>query len=277
MAMTSLPYGRFEFNYEDEVGAGGLGRVHRIRVTASNAVGITVGSTHACKRLNEKWARHPTMRERFEREIGATRRMSHASIVTCVGENLPDGERFYIMPLYTSTLRRFIASGTHRGDWRFFAQHAVRLAEAMQYAHDCGFVHRDLKPDNVLFNKGGPLVIADWGLGYFVHKESKVLQQLTRGGMGTEYYCSLEQWNTGKCDGRGDIYSLGMMLDECVTGVQRPIVVGMGINAACVTETDAGARLFNGLLRRMTHAFAFGRPENMAAVAAELQVALGAA
>jgi serine/threonine protein kinase len=213
------------------------------------------------------------MRQRFEREIAALRRMSHGNIVTCDAENLPGGERFYVMPFFTNTLRRFIAGGRFRGDWRSVAQRGVVLAQALQYAHTLGFVHRDLKPDNILFNAGGQLVIADWGLGYFVHKESKVLQQLTRGGMGTEYYCSIEQWATGKCDGRGDIYSLGMTLDEWVTGSQRPITVGAGIKGDATADRSIGARRFNNLLRTMTHPIKAQRPGSMYIVAAELRAA----
>ena len=88
-----------------------------------------------------------------------------------------------------------------------------------------------------------------------MHRDSQVLQQLTVGGMGTEYYCSLEQWGTGKCDGRGDIYSLGMTLDEWVNGQQRKITVGAGLNGPTTADTGGGAQRFNALLRAMTQEF----------------------
>jgi serine/threonine protein kinase len=267
-----LPFGQFTFDFVGEtLGIGGLGRVDKIRIVSSNAIGLPVGAFRACKRLNAKWNQHPEVRERFEREIRALRHMSHTNIVTCQGENLPGGERFYIMPVFSSSLRTFIAGASHQGDWRFFAEHGAILASALQYAHGRGFFHRDFKPENVLFNPGEPLVVADWGLGYFVHRESVVLQQLTRGGMGTEYYCSAEQWNTGKCDGRGDIYSLGMTLDECVTGYQRTIAVGTGVNGPATNERSHGADRFNALLRAMTQPQVKNRPLNMAAVAMELR------
>jgi len=215
------------------------------------------------------------MQERFNREINALKRMSHTNIVSFEGENVNPG-RFYLMHLYTDTVRKFIAGGNKVGDWRFIAGLGAVLADAMAYAHDLGFTHRDLKPDNILFNGGGPLVIADWGLGYFIHKHSKVLQQLTRGGMGTEYYCSLEQWSTGKCDGRGDIYSLGMTLDEMVTGAQRSIVVGMGLNGPATAETSAGAKRFNSLLLSMTRFLPDYRPATMREIATELRAAVAA-
>jgi serine/threonine-protein kinase PpkA len=280
MASTSMPHfpiplplGRFHFNYAEEIGRGGLGRVHLIRITVSNAPDLPVGSEWAVKRLNEKWSAHPVMRERFEREIAALKRMSHTNIVTYFGENLPGEERFYVMPIFANSVRLHISRGGQRGEWREIARLGAILAHALQYAHNLGFFHRDFKPDNLLFDGGGPIVIADWGLGYFVHRDSQVLQQLTVGGMGTEYYCSLEQWGTGKCDGRGDIYSLGMTLDEWVTGRQRKITVGAGLNGPTTAETSAGAQRFNALLRAMTQEFKQNRPASMSAVAAELAAA----
>jgi len=276
MAAATLAPGQALFTVEVEIGRGGLGRVDRIRITDTNDAGKPVGSTWACKKLNPKWDQHPVMRQRFEREIRALQAMKHPNIVTCVGENLPgSSERFYAMPLYASNVRKLIAAGTMTADWRGVAQLGVVLADALHYAHGLGFIHRDLKPDNLLFNPKGPIIVADWGLGYFIHKHSVVLQQLTVGGMGTEYYCSLEQWNTGKCGPSGDVYSLAMTLDEWVTGQQRAIAVGMGIGSANTTaDASAGARRFNALLRRMTNAVAVHRVASMDVVAAELRLAL---
>lgn len=272
--MHGLPPGQFRFVPVSELGSGGLGHVDEIEIVASGAASKTIGSRWARKRLNARWNSHPDVRKRFEREISALKRMTHQNIVTYEGENLAGEERFYMMPVYSATLRKLIAGNTKQGDWRFAAEHGAILAGALSYAHGEGFIHRDLKPDNILFNHQGPLIIADWGLGYFVHRESKVLVQLTRGGMGTEYYCSLEQWNTGKCDERGDIYSLGMTLDELVTGTQRSITVGMGVRQPSVAPSSEGARRFNGLLQKMTEPLASSRPSNMGLVAEALRNAL---
>ena len=267
----ALPYGQFRFHELATIGQGGLGRVHRIRIIASNAPNMPTGSDWAAKSLNQKWAHHPVIRERFEREIAALKRMAHRNIVTYQGENLPGGQRFYVMPLFSTSLRAHIAAAGHQGDWRAIAELGASLADALQYAHALGFIHRDLKPDNILFNDGGPLVIADWGLGYFVHRESQVLQQLTVGGMGTEYYCSLEQWTTGKCDCRGDIYSLGMTIDEWVTGQQRAIIVGDGVSGLTTHQSNVGAQQFNALIQEMTQKYRRNRPASMHRVAAVLR------
>lgn len=268
----SMPFGQFRFEVLRDIGAGGLGRVDKIIVKASNTPEKPVDSVWARKRLSAAWASHPEMAKRLEREIAALKLMDHPGIIPFEGESLPGGERFFVMPFYQSNLRRHIASGSWTGHWRNIIHCAIGLATALEYAHGLGFIHRDLKPDNILFDPGGPLVIADWGIGYFVHRESKVLTKLTRGGMGTEYYCSLEQWASGKCDNRGDVYSLGMTLDEWLHGRQRSITVGMGVGAADAGTMRGGAARLQRLLSWMTQPFPNQRPESMATVLTELRV-----
>lgn len=268
--MHGLPPNQFHVKHVRELGVGGLGRVDEVEVVSSNAYDKPVGSRWARKRLNEAFAENAIARQRFDREITVLKSMSHPNIITFEGSSLPGDERCYVMPVFADSLRKLIARNSKRGDWRFAANQGAVLAGALAYAHELGFFHRDLKPDNLLFNPQGPLTITDWGIGYFVHRESKVLTPLTRGGMGTEYYCSLEQWSTGKCDQRGDIYSLGMTLDELVTGQQRKITAGQGLAGTSAPEASTGARTLQGLLIRMTSLFASGRPHDMATVSAEL-------
>jgi serine/threonine-protein kinase len=269
---TALMPGQFFVEFMEELGSGGLGRVNRVRVTTSYAESMPVGSEWAAKRLNDKWRQHPEAQARFEREVRTLSAMSHANIVSCVGVSLPGYERFYMMPLYRDSVRRLIARQGNRGDWRRIATYGAILADALHYAHGIGAIHRDTKPDNILFNPGEPLVIADWGIGYFIHKQSVVLQQLTRGGMGTEYYCSREQWLTGKCDARGDIYSLGMTLDEWLNSGRRQILIGAGLGNGTAMVGSVGARSLRELLVTMTQVLAANRPASMAAVARDLRV-----
>jgi serine/threonine protein kinase len=262
--------GQFRFTLVREIGRGGLGCVDEVVIVESGG-SMVVGERYACKRLNERFDDHPLFRARFEREIAAVRSMSHPGIVSYEGENLPSGqERFYLMPLYAASLRdRLVRYGG--SSWRDVARFGAHLANALAYAHGLGMIHRDLKPENVLFDAAGNAVIADWGLGYFVHRHSRVLMPLTVGGMGTEYYCSLEQWSTGKCDERGDIYSLGVLLAELTRGRQVPLVQGMGIRQdVVVNDASTGALGFNRLLRAMTSMLAQHRPATMEQVARTL-------
>lgn len=265
-----LPSGQFQFDVVVKIGEGGLGIVERIRVTASNCH-HHVGVELARKRLNDRWKGQPSAQERFEREIAAISKMAHPSIISFQGENLRGGERFYVMNLYPQSLRDYIKRHGPGVEWQSVARFGAALADALLHAHLKGYIHRDLKPENILLDGRENPVISDWGLGYFVHRDSLVLD-LTRGGMGTEYYCSLEQWTTGKCDERGDIYSLGILLAELVRGANRiPVTPGFGLTQDAVIGHAAGSYAFNMYLRRMTAMMKEERPTSMRDVAAELR------
>jgi serine/threonine protein kinase len=254
----NLPAGQFLIESVRPLGEGGFGSVDEVRVTASNCPGKSVGSLWARKSLHERWNQVPQARSRFNREIQTLRTLEHPGIISFEGENVGNGERFYVMPVFQRTFRSWITDNPPLGNWRTVASIGVGLADALAHAHRSGFIHRDIKPENILYNGNGRPVISDWGLGYFFHQGSRVLTRLTVGGMGTEYYCAAEQWATGKCDGRGDVYSLGMMLDELVTGTRRSIQVGQGVRADSVN--DIRARGFNDLIQAMTHPIAQLRP-----------------
>jgi serine/threonine protein kinase len=270
--LATLAPGQFQINILEELGRGGLGQVNRVRIINTANSGLSLGTDWAIKRLNDRWKQVPEARERFEREIRTLSKLSHPNIIGLLGASLPGYERFYLMPLYRHSVRKMIQRGGLRNDLRRVAAYGVVLAEALWHAHQMGLVHRDIKPDNLLFNANGPLVVADWGIGYFIHQQSIVLHQLTRAGMGTEYYCSAEQWATGRCDARGDIYSLGMTLDEWLNGRQRQLSsIGCGLSQLRRLNATPAARALEELLVTMTSRLASGRPQTMFAVAQRLR------
>ena len=175
-AFTRLPPGEFRFRVVRELGRGGLGCVDEIAISETNEASKPVGSHWARKRLNEKWDQHPQARARFEREIQTLKDLSHARIISFEGENLKTGTtRFYVMPLFQYNLRANGVIGAT--PWRDVAWHGAQLADALQYAHGRGAIHRDIKPENLLYNREGGVVIADWGIGYFIHRDSIVLDE----------------------------------------------------------------------------------------------------
>ncbi|MDP2345597.1 MAG: serine/threonine-protein kinase [Deltaproteobacteria bacterium] len=269
---SPLPLGRFKFSVVREIGRGGFGIVDEIKVLESNASGTRSGTHLARKRLNDNFATHPEARERFDREIEQVRAMKHIDgVVNFRGQNVPGGTRFYVMPLYPNNLRSYLASCGIQ-PLQNTARFCAAIADTLVHAHALGFIHRDLKPENILLNDNNTHVVADWGLGYFMHQQSKVLIPLTRGGMGSEYYCSLEQWATGKCDQTGDVYSLGMMAAELVLGEQATLVYqGAGITVDLLPGNDRSSKLFNAAVRRMTNMVPHLRPQSMSDVASELR------
>lgn len=268
---STLPPGRFVLHSVRHLGAGGLGTVDEVVVAASNSK-HPVGTRLARKQLGVKWATHPEVQGRFEREIQMMSVMHHPSIVPLEGISLPGNTRWYVMPLYSSSVRAALEAGRNYADLRAVLGFGLTLAGALAYAHSMNYVHRDIKPENVLLDESDCPAIADWGVGQFIHKESVVLD-FTRGGpMGTGYYASLEQWSTGRCGATGDIYSLGVMLAELAARRAFPIdPIGSGFRHDVVPGINAPSRAFNDLIREMTHVFAARRPQSMLAVAQRLQ------
>lgn len=252
------------------IGAGGIGTVDEVEVVRSSGE-PRVGTRLARKQLGAQWINHSAMRERFEREISLLASMTHPNIVTLVGVSVSSAERWYVMPLYDRSLRDVLQGfPTRRGPVEV-AEIGILLAHALEHAHAKGFVHRDLKPENILLRGEAEVVIADWGVGQFVHRTSRVLD-LTVGGLGTSYYCSAEQWAEGRCDARADVYSLGVVLAEVASGVRVPISpVGAGIRADVVApNTRAGIR-FNAIIKKMTGPVPSMRYQTMSDVAAALR------
>ena len=251
-AMTLLP-GQFTIRPVRVIGEGGLGIVDEVEVIASNR-SHPVGTRLARKRLGAKWASDKGARERFEREIDMLGTMDHPNVVRLEGVSLPGYERFYVMPLFhRGSLRSWLQSGGRFTTVQDVSNFVASVSDALSYAHSMNFIHRDLKPENILLSDEGEPVIADWGLGQFVHLHSKVLD-LTRGGpMGTHYYCSLEQWTSGRCEATGDVYSLGVVLAELAAGRALPIApIGSGIQQNIIGGGSAVAQRFNAVVRKMT-------------------------
>lgn len=270
-AMTLLP-GQFMIRPIRVIGEGGLGIVDEVEVVDSNQ-SHPVGTRLARKRLGAKWANDPGAQNRFKREIEMLRTMGHPNIVSLEGVNLPGSERYYVMPCFQrGSLRSWLLAGGRFVSALQVCRFVALIADALAYAHSKNFIHRDLKPENILLSDQGQPVVADWGLGQFVHLHSKVLD-LTKGGpMGTHYYCSLEQWSHGRCDQTGDVYSLGVVLAELAAGRALPIApVGSGIREDVVTGGGRFAQHFNATVRRMTALVPAARFQSIAEVAATLR------
>lgn len=194
--------------YIQQIGQGGFGRVDLCK----DFQGIQFA-----KKLLLNFASFDA-KERFKREVKVIINLKHHGIVKIIDYDLIADQPYYIMPYYKngslrSYLKKYGKVNERQATWLVYL-----IAKALEYAHANNAIHRDLKPENILFdNKWNP-IIADWGLGKFVHRNSLVLTAVGA-GMGTPIYCAPEQWNEALIvDPRADIYSLGMIYRELITG-----------------------------------------------------------
>jgi len=170
----------------------------------------------AVKVLPGQLAQSPEFTQRFQQEARIIARLEHAHILPVFDYGESEGIAYFVMRyLEAGTLKNQMEKGPLplREIDRLFTQ----LADALSYAHSQGVVHRDLKPANALIDSRGNLFLTDFGIAKILESASPRLTQ-TDAIMGTPAYISPEQAQAQKVDQRSDIYSLGIILYEMVTG-----------------------------------------------------------
>lgn len=189
------------------IGVGGMSRVYR-------ALQRTLDRYVAVKVLPSYVAADPMFVQRFKREAHAMARLSHPNIIT-VHDTGEDQGRLYIIMEYVAggNLKERMTPLLPMQDvTRIFRQ----VAEALNFAHSKNIIHRDVKPVNVLMDTNGRAVLSDFGIA----KTFEATESLTRvgAGVGTPEYMSPEQCRGATVDQRADIYALGILLYEMLTG-----------------------------------------------------------
>lgn len=260
---------RFNVRPIGPMGSGGLGTVDEVEVVSGDA--YPLGTRLARKRLGAKWAWDPEAQLRFDREIEMLGAMSHRGIVPLAGTPVLAEPASYVMPRFPESLRDMLKRLAAPIDRAWVVSFGLKVVDALAYAHGFGFIHRDLKPENILLDGNLEPVVADWGVGQFIHQHSKVLDLKTVGPMGTPYYAPMEQWSTGRCEASGDVYSLGLLLAEMAAGGRIAVVPPFsGIRVDVVQGNSQASRNFNAVVRKMTMQFAAQRYASMGALAQDL-------
>ena len=208
--------GRTLSHYEviARLGQGGMGTVYRARDTS-------LGREVALKVLPAEMATDTAWLERFKREAQAVARLNHPGIVTIHSIEEADGVHFSTMELVEgrSIDQVLPASGF---EIETTLELAVQIVGAVAAAHEAGIVHRDLKPANIMIGAGNRTKVLDFGLAKMapMQSEDEETQLLTQAGtvLGTVPYMSPEQLSGKAVDQRSDVFSLGIVLYEMITG-----------------------------------------------------------
>src|ERR687885_1710044 len=176
---------------------------------------VSLGRQVAVKLLHPYLAREAEMRERFRREAEAAAQLVHPHVCPILDFGVTESAVYLVMPYLKGGsladrvyVHRTVAPPS-------VAAAAAQVACGLDYAHRRGIVHRDVKPDNVLFDEDGNAIITDFGIA-----TARFHGRLTASGraMGTPHYMSPEQAMGKLIDGRSDVYALGVVMYEALVG-----------------------------------------------------------
>jgi serine/threonine protein kinase len=207
--MAQEKFGRYEI--KSEIGRGGM-------ATVFHAYDPRFERDVAIKVLPHAFLHDPQFRVRFDREAKTIALLEHPAIVP-VYDFGEESEQPYIVMRYMSggSLSDRIKQGPLSPEEA--SQIITRLAPALDAAHARGIIHRDLKPGNILFDQYGNAFLSDFGIARMASSPGSAT--LTQGAiLGTPAYMSPEQIQGGEIDGRSDLYSLGVILYEMISGSQ---------------------------------------------------------
>jgi serine/threonine-protein kinase len=203
------------YRIEQELGRGGMAKVFRGEDTV-------LGRAVAIKILAPQFADDPNFVTRFRREARAAARISNQNLVSVFDTGSDDGVHYIVMEYVEGkTLAEFLTGGG-----RIMPDRAIDITMdvcgALEAAHAQGVIHRDIKPGNIMIDPRGQVKVTDFGIARMATSAETIAE--TAAVLGTASYLSPEQAQGQAVDGRSDLYSLGCVLYEMVTG--RPPFLG---------------------------------------------------
>ena len=210
------------------IGVGGMAVVYKARCHRLNRL-------VAVKILKDDYSQDDEFRRRFHAEGQAVAMVSHPNIVSVYDVSTANDADYIVMELIDGiSLKQYMEK---KGvlNWKETLHFAIQIGKALEHAHERGIVHRDIKPHNVMVLKNGSVKVADFGIAR-VMSESHTL---TREALGSVHYISPEQAKGGRVDNRSDIYSLGVVMYEMMSG--RPPYNGESPVAVAIQHINGGA------------------------------------
>ncbi len=192
------------------LGEGGMAAVYRAEQTGK------LKRTVAVKVLPQHLAQNPEFLKRFKQEAQILAQLQHPHILPIFDYGEAEGYTYLVMPLIDSGTLTSLIQGKPMPLERI-REVILQVGDALDYAHTLGLVHRDIKPSNILLDKRGHCLLSDFGIAKII-QDSGAYSLATTGFIGTPMYVSPEQGQGAPVDRRSDIYSLGVVLYEMVTG-----------------------------------------------------------
>ncbi len=211
--------GRYEIH--ELIGVGGMALVYRAYDTIDDR-------TVAIKILKDEFLGNEEFIRRFKNESKAIAVLSHPSIVKVYDVSFGDRIQ-YIVEEYIDgiTLKDYLEQ-QKQIPWKEAIHFTVQILNALQHAHQKGIVHRDIKPQNIMLLQDGTIKVTDFGIARFAHSETRTM---TDKAIGSVHYIAPEQARGDVVDGKTDIYSVGVMLYEMLTG-QLPFEADNAVSVA---------------------------------------------
>ena len=203
--------GRYEI--KEIIGVGGMAVVYKAYDSIEDRI-------VAVKILKEEFVSNEEFTRRFKNESKAIAVLSHPNIVKVFDVSFGDLIQYIVMEYIDGiTLKELIEKqGSLR--WKDAVYFTIQILKGLQHAHDKGIVHRDVKPQNIMVLSDGTIKVTDFGIARFARSEQRTI---TDKAIGSVHYISPEQARGEMTDEKADIYSVGVMLYEMLTG-QLPFV-----------------------------------------------------
>lgn len=217
--------GRYEIT--ELIGIGGMADVYK-------ATDIMENKTVAVKILKTEFSGNEDFIRRFRNESKAIAVLSHPNIVKIFDVGFTDKVQYIVMEYIDGiTLKEFMEQQSVL-KWKDAIHFTIQILRALQHAHDRGIVHRDIKPQNIMLFPDGTIKVMDFGIARFSREEGKTLSDKT---IGSVHYISPEQARGDITDEKSDIYSVGAMLYEMLTG-KKPFEADTPVAVALMHMQD---------------------------------------
>lgn len=196
------------YEIHELIGVGGMAMVYRAYDTIDDRV-------VAIKILKDEFSASEEFVRRFKNESKAIAVLSHPNIVKVYDVSFGDMIQYIVMEYIDGiTLKEYI-DNQQQINWKEAVHFTVQILQALQHAHEKGIVHRDIKPQNIMLLQDGTIKVTDFGIARFSNMETRTM---TDKAIGSVHYIAPEQARGDLTDGKSDIYSVGVMLYEMITG-----------------------------------------------------------